>query len=160
MPLEREEPPTRTRSGAAVWLVLLLIAAALVYGAYTYRRDIVALWPATARIYSALGISSDGAAAAGLRIVPESIRFQQEAQNGVPALIVSGQIVNGSDRAARLAPIQIMLLGKDRTVMRTEPVKLEDRALQPGEKFEFRARIANPPAEVQSVRILFAGGAN
>jgi predicted Zn finger-like uncharacterized protein len=152
----REVPRQGRGWRAGIWLLLLLLLAAIVYGAYRYRDEIVALWPPAGRAYEAVGLKTGTPAGAGLRITPETIRFQQESQSGVPSLMVSGQIVNGSDRPTQLVPLRVMLLGKERNVLRTEAVKLEDRTLKPGEKFDFSARILNPPAEVQAVQIRFA----
>lgn len=146
----------RTGRGALVaLLVMAVVLAAIAFGFYRFREDIVAQWPSAARIYEAIDVPLAPAPGLGLRVPSESVKSRRESDSGVPLLIVSGVVLNDGDRPQRALPMQLMLLDKERKVLRTELVKVEDRTLAPGDRVEFSVRIANPPAEAAGVQIRF-----
>ncbi len=136
-------------------LIFVVLVAAGAFGFYRFRHDVVALWPSAAKIYEALGIEMATPAGLGLKVPPESIKSRRESESGVPLLIVTGVVLNDGERPQRALPMQLMLLDKERKVLRTELVKIEDRTLAPGDRLEFSARIVNPPAEAAAVQIRF-----
>jgi serine/threonine protein kinase len=90
-----------------------------------------------------------------LRVPQESLKFRRESEGGIPVLVVSGEIVNQSDKPQRVAPMRILLLDKENRVLRTERVKIDDRTLDPGKRLPFQTSIPNPPPEAAAVRITF-----
>ena len=90
-----------------------------------------------------------------LSVPQDSIRFRREAEGGIPILVVSGEILNQSDKPQRVAPMRIILLDKENVPLRTERVKIEDRVLDPGKRMPFKTSIPNPPPEAAAVRITF-----
>jgi hypothetical protein len=133
----------------------VFVVAALVLGGLRYRQEIVQIWPPATRVYQLLGLSVDPPSGYWLRVPRESIKFRRESEGGVPILVVSGEILNQSDKPQRVAPMRILLLDKDDRVLRTERVKIEDRTLDPGKKLPFQTSIPNSPPAAVSVRITF-----
>jgi predicted Zn finger-like uncharacterized protein len=148
-------PRRRAVSRVLVWFVFVFIEAAIVLGGYRYRQDIVGMWPPATRLYQALGISVDPPSGYWLRVPQESIKFRRESEGGIPILVVSGEILNQSDKPQRVAPMRILLLDKENRVLRTERVKIDDRTLDPGKRLPFQTSIPNSPPEAAAVRITF-----
>jgi len=148
----------RGRRGASrvlVWFLFVFIVAAIVLGGYRYRQDVVRLWPPATRLYQVLGIGVDPPSGYWLRVPEDSIKFRREAEGGIPILVVSGEILNQSDKPQRVAPMRILLLDKENRVLRTERVKIDDRTLDPGKRLPFQTSIPNSPPEAVAVRITF-----
>jgi predicted Zn finger-like uncharacterized protein len=56
-PLPPEEPPRRSRAGAVVaWVLSLLVLAAAGGAAVTWRAQVMAAWPPSERVFSAVGL--------------------------------------------------------------------------------------------------------
>jgi len=151
------EAPARRRgaSRVLVWFLFVFIVAAILLGGYRYRQDIVGLWPPATRLYQLLGLSVDPPSGYWLRVPQDSIKFRRESEGGIPILVVSGEILNQSDKPQRVAPMRILLLDKENRVLRTERVKIDDRTLDPGKRLPFQTSIPNSPPEAAAVRITF-----
>ena len=148
----------RGRRGASrvlVWFIFVFVVAAIVLGGYRYRQDVVRLWPPATRLYQMLGIGVDPPSGYWLKVPEDSIKFRREAEGGIPILVVSGEILNQSDKPQRVAPMRILLLDKENRVLRTERVKIDDRTLDPGKRLPFQTSIPNSPPEAVAVRITF-----
>jgi hypothetical protein len=51
-------PPERSPAGVvAGWLATAAVLAALAWGAYTYRGQVMAAWPPSTRVYAGLGLA-------------------------------------------------------------------------------------------------------
>jgi hypothetical protein len=123
-----------------------------VLGGYRYRQQIVDVWPPARKLYQVIGLSVDSP---WLSVPQDSIRFRRESEGGIPILVVSGEILNQSDKPQRVAPMRIILLDKENMPLRTERVKIDDRMLDPGKRMPFKTSIPNPPPEAAAVRITF-----
>mgnify|MGYP002401261777 CR=1 FL=1 len=154
---EKAAAPKRGRglTRVLVWFLFVFVVAALLLGGYKYRNDVVRLWPPAIRLYELLKIDTDPPSGVGLRVPPETLRFNREAEGGMPILVVSGEILNESKRAQKVTPMRILLLDKEGRVLRAELVKFEDRTLDPGKRMPFRTSIPNAPPEAAAARITF-----
>ena len=151
--------PARSRLAAhaqlfrrlAEWAVLGGVTASLALGAYLFRAEIVRLWPESASLYAVLGTPVN---ALGLEF--RNASFEEEASDGVRALVVMGEIVNTSDAAALIPNLRISLRdGKRREIFdwTTDPpvARLDAGATQ-----SFVARLTSPPQNAQDLVIRFA----
>lgn len=150
-----EARPRRGLSRVLTWFLFVFIVAALVLGGYRFRQDVVRLWPPATRLYQMLGLAVDPPSGYWLRVPKETIKFRRESEGGIPILVVSGEILNQSDKPQQVAPMRILLLDKENRVLRTERVKIDDRLLEPGKRLPFQTSIPNSPPEAVSVRINF-----
>ncbi|MCW5773764.1 MAG: DUF3426 domain-containing protein, partial [Rhodospirillaceae bacterium] len=147
--------PRSALSRILTWFLFVFILTAVVLGGYEYRQEVVRLWPPATRLYQFLNVSVDPPSGYWLRVPKETIKFRREAEGGIPILVVSGEILNQSDKPQHVAPMRILLLDKEGRVLRTERVKIDDRVLEPGKKLPFQTSIPNSPPEAVSVRITF-----
>jgi predicted Zn finger-like uncharacterized protein len=148
-------PRKRGLSRVLVWFLFVFIVALLLIGGYRYRNEVVRIWPPAMRLYEVLRIDVEPPTGLGLHVPQESLRFRREADGGIPILVVSGEILNTSNRAQRVTPMRILLLDKDSRILRTERVKIDDRTLDPGKRLPFQTSIPNAPPEAAAVRITF-----
>lgn len=57
----QREPPPRLSGGAArrvFWAMSIVVVLGLLWGAYTWRADVMAYWPESVRVYSLLGLTA------------------------------------------------------------------------------------------------------
>jgi predicted Zn finger-like uncharacterized protein len=150
-----ERRPRSALSRILVWFVFVFIVAGIVIGGYRFRNEIVRIWPPAMKLYEVLQVDVEPPTGLGLHVPQESLRFRRESEGSIPILVVSGDILNVSNRAQRVTPMRILLLDKEQKVLRTERVKIEDRTLEPGKRLPFQTSIPNAPPEAAAVRITF-----
>jgi predicted Zn finger-like uncharacterized protein len=143
------------------WGLFAVALLAILWGGYQYRQQIVDHWPAATRIYDFVGLEVKPPSGYGLRVPPATIRARRESENGIPILVISGEIVNESDRPQQVSRMRITLLdkeGDDSKALKEWIFTPEARSLPPGRRVPFRTSVANPPAEAKAVRIKFLIG--
>jgi predicted Zn finger-like uncharacterized protein len=147
--------PRRGIARVLIWFLFVFVIAGIAFGGHRYRNEIVRMWPPSMKLYELLSIDVEPPSGFRLRVPQESLRFRRESEGGIPILVVSGEILNESNRAQRVTPMRIFLLDKENRVLRTERVKIEDRTLDPGKRLPFQTSIPNAPPEAAAVRIAF-----
>ena len=138
-----------------------MVFVAILWGGYQYRQEIVNQWPAATRLYDFFGMEVRAPSGYGLRVPSATIRARRESENGVPILVISGEIVNESDRPQQVSRMRITLLDKEGDGAKTLKEWIftpEARTLSPGRRMPFRTSVANPPADAKAVRIKFLIG--
>ncbi len=133
------------------WVLLLCTIIGISAGAYTYRVEIVGLWPEASTLYSALGLPVN---TRGLAF--RNASYQEETYDGVPALVVMGEIINTTNTPQLIPNIRISLRDrKSREIFdwTTDPPVDEIAA---GEVQSFAARLTRPPQHAQDLVIRFA----
>ena len=143
-PSRRFGPPARlVWAGFAAVLAITALALALL------RDHVVRVWPKTAALYAAAGMSVNGV---GLLI--EDVRLAPAVQNGQAVLGVSGKIRNERDQPNPAAPLQITLYdakGSELSRLVANPVDTV-----PGlESRYFSVLVRNPPPGVTAVALTF-----
>lgn len=140
----RRGPPPRL-----VWAGLAALLALLALGVALFRNQVVQLWPKTAALYAAAGMSVNG-----VGLVIEQVRLTPAVQNGQAVLGISGRIRNERDHATPAAALQVTLVDSSgaplaRLVARPVDVvpALESRY--------FSVVVKNPPPGVASVALAF-----
>lgn len=158
-----ENRPKRNYTGAIgrgiVWLLFLGVIGSVVFGAYRLRDQIVTRWPSLAGIYEFLDIDVDRKGVYPLKVPAGSITARQSrGANGVPILVISGEVVNGSSQQQKVRRMRITLLDrdtKDARPLHSWTFTPGTKILGPKKKLQFQTSIANPPAGARAVRIRF-----
>lgn len=130
----------------AGWFALVALIGALGFGAYHYRERVVALWPASGRLYAALDIPVPGFA---LR----DVGFVRGREAGLPLMTVSGTIVNAANRPAAVPKVRVALRDNVQRELGHQEVAADAVELAPGAQTRFTARLANPPLEARDVEV-------
>ena len=126
---------------ALVFILFCLIAA---------RQQVVRLLPQTASLYARIGLPVN---LRGLAF--ENIKTTREIQDGVPMLVVEGEIVGTTGRHTEVPRLRFAVTdstGKEIYAWTARPVRT---LLPPGEALPFRSRLASPPAEASGVSVRF-----
>ncbi|MFZ4067998.1 MAG: FxLYD domain-containing protein, partial [Phenylobacterium sp.] len=108
-------------------------------GVALFRNPIVRLWPKTAALYAAAGVSVNG-----VGLVIEQVRVSPAVQNGQAILGVSGRIRNERDKPTPAAPLQVTLLDARGAILKTLVAKPVD-TLPPLQSRYFQVLVRNPP---------------
>lgn len=136
----------RSSRWAAVLLVLLAFNVALL-GA---RHEVVRYLPQTASLFAAIGLPVN------LRHLKfENVRISREAQNNVSMLIVEGSIVSTSDRPVEVPRLRFAARDANGQEIYTWTMRPSRDVLGPGERLEFRSRLAAPPKQAHDVMVRF-----
>lgn len=136
---------------AAGWAGLALVVLVVGWATISFRGDIVAFWPQSASLYKAVGLSLN---AKGLQLV--GVTDHLETEDGSHVLIVSGRLVNNSNRELPVPPIRIALTDLEQHVLYHWPVVSSVPTLKPGQTAPFQARLAHPPEAMHDVEVTFA----
>lgn len=145
----------RRRSSPRVvaWLGASLIVLAAVSAAVA-RHEIVALFPASAPVYEALGLPVAGR----LGLEFEQVDSKKLVEGGVSVLVVEGEIVNHSAEARSVPPIRVILLDDGGRQLQDETFRSKDASLGAGAKTTFTGRLVNPPNQARNFSITFDMG--
>ncbi len=147
--------PRRQRSlVGAGWALLALVVLVLLGGGYVARTAIVDAWPAAARLYDALGIAWQAPERFTLEL--HNLNSSSRTDNGVPVLVVSGEVVNVGDKPQRVPPVRIGLRDAARREIRSWTVAVDPAELAPQAKTTFTAELSSPPSEARDLEISFA----
>ena len=145
-------------SRVAVWFMFIGVIASIVWGGYRYRQEIVDRWPMATRVYDFLDIRVRTPVGYGLHVPKGTIRARRASENGVPILVISGEIVNGSAKPIQVGRMRITLLDEDSgnaNELRTWVFTPGSRTLGPSKRMVFKTSISNPPTGARAVRIKF-----
>jgi predicted Zn finger-like uncharacterized protein len=136
-------PLTHLQNG----ILALLIANAVVIG---WRNDFVRILPQTASFYAMLGLPVN------LRgLVFEGITTTTEQHDGVPILVVEGNIVNDTRKIVDVPRLKFAARNPAREEIYSWTAVSPRTTLPPGETVSFRTRLASPPQEVRDVLVRF-----
>jgi hypothetical protein len=127
-------------------IVLGLVLVCLIAG----RQQIVRLLPQTASLYARIGLPVN---LRGLAF--ENIKTTRDIEDGVPILIVEGEVVGTTGRHTEVPRLRFAVTdntGKEIYAWTARPAKT---LLPPGEVLPFRSRLASPPAEASGVTVRF-----
>ena len=160
------EPEKETPSLMIGWIVLAVLVVLVIGGTFAFKDQIVSGWPATARLYSALGLhvtthapppaaeaEKPAAAKEKPQFQTESVTTSTETVDGVDYRVVNGTVVNSGKVAAPVPDIRTRLSGEDRKVLSEAVHKLPAKTLAPGETMTFTVRIAKPPADARYLEV-------
>ena len=158
---KQREPRQRTRRERALWPRLLawflfvFVIMAILAGGYKYRGEIVSRWPASAKIYGALGIKVTPPKGTGL-VVPEgSVRISRSSDGDIPTLIIAGDIENRAKLPQQVSEMRITLVDKEGKTLKTWSFQPETRMLRPGGSMSFRTSVRRPPPDAVKVTFSF-----
>jgi predicted Zn finger-like uncharacterized protein len=130
----------------SVILVLLLLDA-IVIG---WRKDFVRLMPQTASFYARLGLPVN------LRgLVFDNLNTEVEQHEGVPILVVEGEIYNETRRIIDVPRLRFAVRNAARQEIYSWTAVLPRTLLSPSDAVPFRTRLASPPPDAHDVMVRF-----
>ena len=123
---------------------------ALAVALVVWRADMVRLLPQTAGFYRLVGLNVN---LRGLAF--KDIKVSTETVEGKPVLVIEGAIVGETRKAADLPRLRFSVRDAQGAEIYAWNSVLEQAVLQPGERVQFKSRLASPPAEGRNIDIRF-----
>ena len=128
-------------------ILALLVADAILVG---WRSDVVRILPQTASFYATLGLPVN------LRGVQfDGVATTTEQHEGVPILVVEGNVVNDSRRIVDVPRLKFVVRNAAREEVYSWTAVAPRANLAPGEAVAFRSRLASPPQDGSDVLVRF-----
>jgi hypothetical protein len=147
-----EEEPRKSRLLPVLGVILiLLLLAALGWTAVQYRQTVVRLWPASERVYAAVGLPVN---LTGIAI--RNVNLRQQVEDGMPILFVSGTVVNVSNRDQPVPQLRAILFDDSRRELYRWTFDAGIPSLSAGASKDFRVPLQNPPPDAREVNVSFA----
>lgn len=143
----------RRRADRIGWLALALAILIVVVGGLAARDSIVSAWPASARLYRALGFEIGATEASGLRF--RNVTWQQTVESGVPILIITGEILNISSEPLKVPAIRVGLIDAGEQELHHWTFAAATEELAAGESTTFTTRLTGPPSGAASLSVRF-----
>ena len=128
-------------------ILCLLIVDAMLVG---WRKDVVRLLPQTASLYDAIGLAVN---LRGLRL--DDLATATEIHDGVPILVVRGQIVNLTGTMNEVPRLKLVVRDAAKREVYSWTVAAPVARLPPYQAVEFSSRLASPPAGSKDVMVRF-----
>ncbi len=142
----RRRMPSAKAALPAVIFVLALTLLAL----FAARQQVVRHLPQTASLYAMLGMPIN------LRSLQfKNIKTVRELQDGVPVLVVEGDIIGTSARLTEVPRLRFAVVDRTGKEIYAWTARPDRTLLPPGETLPFRSRLASPPAEASGVTVRF-----
>jgi predicted Zn finger-like uncharacterized protein len=132
-----------------------LVAALAVAGAMTFavvgmRASLVRAVPDLAGFYAAIGMPVN---LRGLEF--SAIKTTHEMQDGIPVLVIEGEIMNVTRQPVEVPRLRLAVLGPESRELYSWTALLPRSVLPEGESIPFRSRLASPPADGKEVLVRF-----
>ncbi|HTV37630.1 MAG TPA: zinc-ribbon domain-containing protein [Xanthobacteraceae bacterium] len=128
-------------------ILALLVVDCILVG---WRKDIVRVLPQTASLYAAIGLPVN---VRGLSF--DQVATSMEAHEGVPILVVQGNIVNDTGAEIDVPRLKLAVRNAAKQEVYSWTVAPSQARLPAYHAIGFRARLASPPPEGRDVLIRF-----
>lgn len=128
----------------------LVVAVATVVAVLSLRESIVRMVPSLAGTYAAIGLPVN---LRGLEF--RDVKTIQEIQDGVPVLVIEGEVVNVARHPVEVPRVRIAVLGPSQQELYSWTTLLQRSILADNEKVAFRSRLASPPPNGKEVLVRF-----
>jgi predicted Zn finger-like uncharacterized protein len=151
-------PTPRRRSSGLGWLAYAVLMAALIAGGVWWTRaQLVSLRPELAAFFEMLGVPVEVAQADSFEI--HDISTSDEIENGLPTLIIKGEVSNVSPVPKQVPKLKVTLLDNNKHELQSWSFTVSDDRMLPGASVPFRTSIArrNKDATMALVRLADGG---
>ncbi|AVX03057.1 hypothetical protein MXMO3_00511 [Maritalea myrionectae] len=146
--IARGLPMARTRR--LITTSCLALSAAILLGLFSFRVEVVRLYPEMASLYRLFGTNVN---VVGLDFA--NVRTIRSWKDGHEVLNVTGDIQNVTSKIAYLPPIRVALVRDDKTVIYEWNMTPGVSVLEAGGSFEFSTQLLSPPNDVRRVKLSF-----
>lgn len=147
--------PAEKNTSLVMWLIAILSFNVLLFGlGYLFRKDIVATFPQTERLYQIIGI--DDVTVTGISLVMPYLEKVNH-DDGRVSLVVQGSFLNSHPQdTLKIPPLKIILLNSEnRPIANFTKNDFKPDTLLAGGHYDFTYEIPNLPKDAVDVRIEF-----
>ena len=148
----RMQDRRKVRRRSSKWTALILVLLGFNVALIGARNEVVRYFPQTASLFAAIGLPVN------LRSLSfEDVKITKEERDGVPVLSVEGNIVSVTKRPVEVPRLRFAIRNTSGQEIYAWTAAPPRSILEPGEKTEFRSRLASPPTEAADVMVRFVG---
>jgi predicted Zn finger-like uncharacterized protein len=123
---------------------------ALVLAVLIWRADVVRLLPQTAAFYRLVGLDVN---LRGLRF--KDVKVSSEMVEGKPVLVIEGSITGESNKPLEIPRLRFSVRDAQGAEIYAWNAVLEQSVLRPGERAQFKSRLASPPPDGRNIDVRF-----
>jgi hypothetical protein len=123
---------------------------ALVLAILIWRADVVRLLPQTAAFYRLVGLDVN---LRGLRF--KDVKVSSEMVDGKPVLVIEGSITGESNKPLEIPRLRFSVRDAQGAEIYAWNAVLEQSVLRPGERAQFKSRLASPPPDGRNIDVRF-----
>jgi predicted Zn finger-like uncharacterized protein len=149
--LRRVAPrPPRPRDRTFLLAAATGFLALTVFCGVAARASLVRAMPGLAGFYGGAGLDVN---LRGLEF--RTVRTAQTNQDGIPVLVVEGEIVNVAGQTMEIPKLRLAVLGHEGRELYAWTSQLPRASLKEGEQMPFKSRLASPPPDARQVMVRF-----
>ena len=138
----RKAPISLTTACAAMGAMALAIVI--------WRAEMVRLLPQTAAFYKLVGLDIN---LRGLKF--KDVKVSSEMVEGKPVLVIEGSITGESSKPVEIPRLRFSVRDAQGAEIYAWNAVLEQSVLRPGERAQFKSRLASPPPEGRNIDVRF-----
>ncbi len=140
----------KTKRRSSKWTAVILLLFGFNVALVGARNEVVRYVPQTASLFAAIGLPVN------LRhLTFEGVKVSKDENDGVNVLVVEGDIVSASNKAAEVPRLRFAVRNASGQEIYSWTAQPPRSVLGPGETLPFRSRLASPPAEANDVVVRF-----
>lgn len=142
--------PTSRRNAPISLATACAAMGALALAIVIWRAEMVRLLPQTAAFYKLVGLDIN---LRGLKF--RDVKVSSEMVEGKPVLVIEGSITGESSRAVEIPRLRFSVRDAQGAEIYAWNAVLEQSVLRPGERAQFKSRLASPPPEGRNIDVRF-----
>ena len=142
--------PTSRRTAPISLATACAAMGALALAIVIWRAEMVRLLPQTAAFYRLVGLDIN---LRGLKF--RDVKVSSEMVEGKPVLVIEGSITGESSRAVEIPRLRFSVRDAQGAEIYAWNAVLEQSVLRPGERAQFKSRLASPPPEGRNIDVRF-----
>jgi predicted Zn finger-like uncharacterized protein len=123
---------------------------ALALATLIWRAELVRLLPQTAGFYKLVGLDVN---LRGLKF--KDVKVSSEMVEGKPVLVIEGSITGESSKPVEIPRLRFSVRDAQGAEIYAWNAVLEQSVLRPGERAQFKSRLASPPPEGRNIDVRF-----
>lgn len=134
------------------WILLCVVIVAVVSCLFYFRRDLVALYPPTNKLYAVFGMASD-VLGSGLKIADYEIESREEGQDRI--LTIKGKVKNTTSHVVDVPTLSGTVKDSKGKVLRIWYFRAKEPRVLAGKSVDYESELKNPPRGGVNVSITF-----
>ncbi|HEY3636800.1 MAG TPA: DUF3426 domain-containing protein [Rhizomicrobium sp.] len=139
------------RLGAlAGWLALGAMVFFIGWTGFRFRQEITTLWPQSSSLFATFGVAVN---ARGIAI--DDWSYHRETENGQPAMVVTGKLVNTSGHEISIPPVRVTLTDDNQRELYHWTFQPPQPTLKPGQSLGFSTHLSSPPPNARHLQLRF-----
>ncbi len=144
------------------WVSLVIFVTAIISSFLIFQETIIRSWPATNKLYTAIGLNEPVAqtipqeepkAPIGDLLKVDGLAPRLEQVNNIPHLFIAGYIENVSNEMQSITSLIATLKDASGQDLRSWDFTADASVISAGERVTFETSLPNPPAEARDISV-------